>query len=146
MMQRVTGGAVNDGVVGEVLAVVDQNGPEVDKDEENHICDLGEREQEREDVVRDGLAPTVDRVEGVACKWGRHDPLVVGLVQPLVDERVMKSPMNPVDPEVSEGDEEGKLSPVVPLARTVFRSVVESAVPAHFEKEQRSSQKGHAWH
>jgi hypothetical protein len=51
VVQRVAGGAVDDGVVGEVLAVVDHDGPEVDKDEEEDVGHLLQREDKGEDVV-----------------------------------------------------------------------------------------------
>ena len=46
-------GAIDDGRVGYILAIVDHNGPEIDKDEEEHRCVLLQRENEREDMVWD---------------------------------------------------------------------------------------------
>ena len=52
-MQGVACGAVDDGAVGDVLAIVDEDGPDVDEDEEGDVGDFLEREEEREDVVRE---------------------------------------------------------------------------------------------
>ena len=51
VVQGVARGAVDDGVVGEVLAVMDEDGPEVDEDEESDVGELLQGEQEGEDVV-----------------------------------------------------------------------------------------------
>lgn len=79
------GGAVDDGAVGHVLAVVDEDGPDVDEDEQGDVGELLEREEEGEDVVGERLGEAVDRVEGVGGEGAGHDPLVVWFVQALVD-------------------------------------------------------------
>lgn len=146
VVQRVAGSTVDDRVVGEVLAVVDHNGPEVDKDEEEDVGHLLQREDEGEDVVRDGLHEAVDGVEGMAGKGRRHDPLVVRLVQVLVDPRVVQVSVNPVDPEIGEDEEEGELEDVVPQARSLGGDVVELAEAADFEQEERRSEERHEGH
>jgi hypothetical protein len=75
---------VYDGRVGNVLPVVDHDSPDVDEDEEEHICILLQREDEREDVVRYGLRKAVDGMKRMRSIWRGHDPLVVRLVQALV--------------------------------------------------------------
>lgn len=49
----------------------------------------------------------------MACVWGRHDPLVVWLVERLVDCRVVQTPVDPVDAEIGKGDEYWELQVVV---------------------------------
>lgn len=146
VVQRVAGGAVDDGVVGEVLAVVDHDGPEVDKDEEEDVGHLLQREDEGEDVVGNGLGKAVDRVEGVAGKGRGHDPFVVRFVQRLVDGRVVQAAVNPVDEEVGEDDEERELQEIVPQAGAVGGDVVELAVAADLEQEERRRQQGDEGH
>lgn len=72
--------AIDDGAVGDVFAVVDHDGPEIDEHEKNDVSPLLEREDEWEDVVGDTLRPAIDGVEGVGSIGSRHDPFVVRLV------------------------------------------------------------------
>ncbi len=61
-------GAVYDGlegVAGDHVRVVDEDGPKVDKDEEAEVDHAVEGEEEYEEVVRDGLEVAIDWVEGV---------------------------------------------------------------------------------
>lgn len=76
----------------------------------------------------------------------RHDPLVVRLVKVLVNKRMMKAAMNPVDAEISEADEQGKLREVVPTARAFFGGIVELAISSNIEEKHRRRQEGHGWH
>jgi len=55
-----------------VVAVVNWDGPEVDKDEEREVERLVEREQEGVDVVGDALQEAVQPVERVARVRSRH--------------------------------------------------------------------------
>lgn len=110
----VAGSAVDDGAVSHVLAVVDHNGPDLDEAEENNVGELLQREQEWEQMVWNGLRVAIKWVEGVRGEWGWHDPLVVRLVEVFVDERVVKTTVDPVDAEIGEGDEEGELQERVP--------------------------------
>ena len=80
MVEGVTGSAVDDGAVGDVLSVVDHDGPDLDEGEKSDVGEFLEREQEREEMVRHRLGVAVERVEGVRGVWGRHDPFVVRLV------------------------------------------------------------------
>lgn len=146
VVQRVAGRAVDDRVVGEVLAVVDHDGPEVDKDEEEDVGHLLQREDEGEDVIRDGLGEAVDGVEGMAGVGRRHDPLVVRLVQALVDGGVVEAAVNPVDEEVGEDEEERELEEVVPQAGALLGDIVELAVAADLEQEQGRRHHGHEGH
>lgn len=80
MVHGVACGAVDDGAVGDVFAVVDEDGPEIDEGEEEDVGVFIEREEEGVDVVWDGLGPAVDGVEGVRGVGCRHDPFVVWFV------------------------------------------------------------------
>lgn len=131
-MNAVAGGAVQHGVVRHVLAVVDEDGPEVHKDEQGDVGQLLQREHEGEDVVGEALREAVERVEGVAREGSGHDPLVVRLVEVLVDAREMQPAVDPVDAEVGEEDEEWELRPVIPLPWAIFCQVVEFAVTPDF--------------
>lgn len=107
------GGTVDDGGVGYVFAVVDEDGPDVDEDEEDHVGEFLEWEEEGEEVVRDGLGEAINGVESVRGEGRRHDPLVVGLVQTFVDQGVVETAVDEVDAAVGEEDEEGELEVVV---------------------------------
>lgn len=82
----------------------------------------------------------------MASKGRRHDPLVVKLVQVLVDQAVVKPAMSPVDAEVGEKEEERELEEVVPEPGTIFGGVVEFAVSAHFKEEEGCCDDGHDGH
>ena len=73
-------GAVDDGRVGNVLAVVDHDSPDLDESEQRDVGELLQRENEGEEVVWEGLREAVKRVEGVRGERRGHDPLVVRLV------------------------------------------------------------------
>lgn len=109
MVHRVASSAVDDGTVGDILTVMDHDGPEVDEAEEEDICHLLKRENEGENVIRKALGPTVNGVKGVGGKGARHNPLVMGLVQFLVHKRIVEAPMDPVDAEIGESDKEWEL-------------------------------------
>ena len=51
--------------------------------------------------------------------------------------------MDPVDEEIREQDEEGKLEDVVEREGGIGRSVVELRVSPHFGDEERHRQDGH---
>ena len=108
------GGSVDDGRVGDVFAIVNHDGPDVDEHEQGDVGELLERQHEGEDVVWDGLSEAIERVEGVRGKGRRHDPLVVRLVQALVNHRVVQTAVDPVDEEVGEEQEQRELEEVVP--------------------------------
>lgn len=78
--------AVDDWRVGHVFAVVDQDGPDVDEDEEEYVGELLQREDEGKEMIWDRLGEAVKRVERVRGKGRWHDPLVVRLVQTFVYE------------------------------------------------------------
>ena len=65
-------------------------------------------------MVGQRLCIAVQRVEGVRGKGCGHDPLVVRLMDVLVDARVVQTAVDPVDQRVGEGEEEGELQVVVP--------------------------------
>ena len=137
------GGAVDDGRIGDVLAVVDQHGPDVDPDEQGDVGELLQREDEGEDVVGDALGVAVQRVEGVRGEGRRHDPAVVRLVQVLVDARVVQAAVDEVDAAVGEAEEERELQHVVPPARSLGRRVVHLGVAQDFAEEEGYGEDGH---
>ena len=94
-------------------------------------------------MVGEALSVAIERVECVRGVGRRHDPLVVRLVEALVDERVMQSAVDPVNAEVGEHEEEGELHDVVPHARGVFETVVYLGVAANLEEEERGGEDGH---
>lgn len=84
----VVGGAVDDtGQSGghTVVAIVDRNGPDVDKDVEGQVQNLMEGEEEGVEVVREALEEAVQGMEGVAGEGGGDLPYVVRFVKQLVD-------------------------------------------------------------
>lgn len=137
---------VDDRAVGDILAIMDHDSPEVDEAEENDIGDLLKREDEGEDVVRDTLGPAIQRVECVGGEWTGHDPLVMRLVESLVDERVVQASVDPVDEEVGESDEERELQDAVEWEGFLGDAVVEFGVAPDFRDKERDGQEGHEGH
>lgn len=103
------GGAVDDGTVGNVLTVVDHDGPDVDEGEEGHVGEFLQGEEEGEEVVGQRLREAVERVEGVRGVGCGNDPFVVRLVEGLVQAGVVQAAVDPVDEEVGEEEEDGEL-------------------------------------
>lgn len=136
-------GTIDNRVISHVLAVVDEDSPNVDEDEEKDVCEFLKREQEGVDVVRKALSISIERVESVRGVRRRHDPLVVRLVETLVHEGVVQSAVDPVDAEVGEHEEEGELHHVVPHSGGVVEAVVYLGVTADFEEEERGGEDGH---
>lgn len=106
--------AVDHGVTGHVVAVVDHDGPDVDKKEKENVHALLEREHKGEHVVRDALQEAVNWVEGMGGKRRGNNPLVMRFVQNLVDALVVKAAVDQVDAEISKHDEERELGPQDP--------------------------------
>ena len=89
VMHGMAGSTVDNGAVGNVLAIMDHDGPDVDKGKEGNIGEFLKREDEGVDVVRDTLCPAIDRVESMACEGSWHNPLVVGLMKALIEDRAV---------------------------------------------------------
>ena len=124
MVHGMAGSAVDDGAIGNVFPIVDEDGPEVDEAEKDHIGEFLEGQNEREDMIRHTLWPAIERVEGVGREWRGHDPPVMRLVQSSVDERVMQPTVNPVDKEIRKQDEYRELNDVVEWEWSVFSIIV----------------------
>jgi len=146
MMHRVARRAINNRGVSDVLAVVDEDGPDLDEEEEGQVCEFLQREDEGEDVVGNRLGPAVDGVEGDGGVGGRHDPFVVGFVQGFVDGGVVQAAVDEVDEAVGEEEEEGELEEVVPGEGRFGGCVVELGVAADFGEEEGRGEQGHVRH
>ena len=150
MVNGVAGGSVDDGVVGDKFTVVDHDGPDVDEGEQTNVCELVEGENEWENVVWHTLRVAVKRVECVGCEWSWHNPLVVWLVEVLVDQRVVKSTVDKVDEEVGEEQEQRDLQKVVPATEcppSILRErVVHKRVALHLSEEKGNGEEGHDRH
>ncbi len=114
---------------------MNQDRPHIDEDEQADISNLLQREDEWEDVVWDGLREAVKWVESMRRERRRHNPLVVRLMQRLINSRMMQTPMNQVDEEIRKEQEERKLEPLVPCPWSVGGHVVELGVSALFEEK-----------
>lgn len=144
VVHSVAGSAINDRAIGHVLAVVDHDGPEVDEDEQRHGRVLVQREQDRVQVVGERLREPVDGVEGVRGEGRRHDPLVVRLVQVLVDQGVVQAAVDQVDQGVGEDEEARELQELVPHAGAVGRRIVQLRVSADLEEPEDGGEQSHA--
>ena len=143
VVHGVASSTVNYRRVGDVLAVVDEDSPDIDEGEEGDVGELLKREDEWEDMVRKGLSIAVQWVESVRGIWSWHDPLVMWLVESLVDQWVVKTAVNQVDPEIGKDDEEWELEPIVPYSWSVGAVVIQHRVAAYFGDEEGSCEDGH---
>lgn len=129
--------------IGNVFAIVDEDGPDIDEGEEEDVGEFLEREHEGEDVVGQGLRPAIYGVEGVAGIGRGHDPFVMRLVQHLVDSWEVQPAVDEVDPEIGEDDEERELHVVVPHAGAFGSGIIELCEAAVFGYEERRCEDGH---
>lgn len=115
VMHGVASSSVDHRAVGYILAIMDQDSPEVNESKEEDVGELLEREDEREQVVGHTLGPAIQRVESMRGVRARHDPLVVRLVQRFVDARVVQAAVDPVNAKIGERDEQWELDDAVEL-------------------------------
>ena len=146
MMHRVACSTIKDGAVGDILAIVDQDGPDLHEDEEAQVSELLEREQKWKQVIWCTLEEAVDGVEGHGGVRGWHDPLVVRLMQGLVNRGVVQAAVDEVDEAVGEDEEERELEHVVPHAGSVVERVVQLGVALHLQPEARRREQGDIRH
>lgn len=76
----------------------------------------------------------------------RHNPLVMGLVEGLVDQRVVQAAVNPVDAEIGEGDKKRKLEDAIVRERLFVDGVVQLGVSPNLGDQEGSGQKRHDRH
>ena len=76
--------------------------PDVHKDEQRKIGPTVDGEDEWEEVVWNRLEVSIYGVERMRSKGRRHDPLVMGLVDMLIEEGKVQPAVNPVHQVVGE--------------------------------------------
>ena len=72
-----------------------------------------------------------------------HDPLMVGFMQTFVEQGMMQAPVDPIDEEIGEQDEERELKVVVQAKRSIGRGVIKFCIAAYFAKEKGGREDGH---
>lgn len=140
VVHSVASGTVHNGAIGNVLAIMNEDSPQIDETEQENISQFLKRKDERENMVRHTLRPSIKRVESVRSIRARHDPLMMRLVQSAVNARVVQASMNPVNEEIGETDEEWELQDTVIWERFFGDGIVEFSVSADFQDEEWSSQ------
>lgn len=75
-----------------------------------------------------------------------HDPLVMWLVEGLVDQRVVQATMNPVDEEIGEGDKQRELENAIVREWLFVEGVVQLGVSPNLGDQERSGQERHDGH
>jgi len=142
MVHGMTSSTVNYRRVRDVFAVMNQDGPDVDESEQHQIGELVQREDERENVVGNALRVAIKRVESVAGERSRHDPFVVRLVEMTIDERMVKTAVNPIDAAIREHEEQRELDDDVPPS-VCLDAHVQPRVSLDFGVEKWSGEDGH---
>ena len=90
-------------------------------------------------LVGKGLDISIKRVESQSSPGSRHNPLVVRLVDVLVDAGVVLDAMNPVDADVVENHIQSSRSEQ-PWPAVVANVGVKQALATDFSEEPRQSQ------
>lgn len=80
MMHGMASCAIDDRRVGNILTVMNEDGPDIDEAKKRDVCELLQGEQEGENVIWYRLCEAIEWMEGVAGVWRWHDPFVVWLV------------------------------------------------------------------
>ena len=142
-----TRSTIDDRAVGDIFPVMNEHRPDLHEREECKVSELLEGKDEREGMIRKRLHEPIDWVEGHRCIRRWHYPFVVRLVEMFVDQRMVQASVDKVDPEVSEDQEEWKLSPIIPpTPRRVREGIVELGKAPHFGQEERSREYGYPGH
>lgn len=134
---------IDNGVVGQVLTIVNQHSPDVDETKKTQVSQLLEREEEREDVVWQTLHVTINWVESMRGKGGRNDPLVMRLVQALVHSRRMQPTVDAVDQCIGENQEQGEGEKEVGPAAVVLNAPVKLGVALGLQNKPGHSKCSH---
>jgi len=113
MVHCVAGRAINNWAVRHIFPIVNEDSPDVDESEQSNIGQLLQWKDEREDVIWHALGETIEWVESMAGIRSRHDPLVVWLMECLVDHGMMQPAVYKVNEEVGKEYEDGELEIVV---------------------------------
>lgn len=127
-MHRVASCPVYYRAVGDIFAIVDHDSPNIDETKQENVSCLLQWEDERKEVVGHTLGPAIDGVKRVGRKRTRHNPLVVRLVQGLVDEGMMQAAVDPVDKKIGKGDEQRELKNTVVGKRLLVERIVKLGV------------------
>ena len=93
-------------------------------------------------MVWNALCIAIKRVECMARIGSWHNPLVVWLVEVLVNEWVMKAPVDQVDEAIRECNEERELEEVVPHWN-VCCAGIQQRVALDLSKEEWDGADGH---
>lgn len=143
MMQSVASCTVDDWRVCNIFSIVNHDRPYVDEDEQDYICKLLQWENEWKYVIRKRLGVAVHGMEGMRREWSWHNPLMMRLVDMLVESRMMLGSVDPVYEKIGEGNEKWELEVIVPQARTVLCGVIHLAVTPYFGEEEWYREDGH---
>jgi len=100
MMQGMVRGSIDNvlqPMASDHIRIVNKHGPNVDADEKCEVEVFLNGDDVGEDVVGERLEVTVDWVESVCGEGGGDDPLVVWLVDVLVDKGMVFQSVDPVN-------------------------------------------------
>jgi len=105
MMDRMMSAGVDDFGSKHIVAIVNHDRPDVNEHEDGNIEPLLHGNNVYKQMVRNRLSITIKRMESMGSERGRDDPLVVGLVETLVKDRVMEPTVDPIDTKIGEHKE-----------------------------------------
>lgn len=97
-------------------------------------------------MVWQTLCPAIQRVKSVASERRGHDPFMMRLVKPAVDEGMVQTTVNPIDSTIGEADEERVLQECISPKRRFAREVIKFGPSADLGNEEGNSENGHDGH
>lgn len=96
-------------------------------------------------MVRHTLCEAIQRVESMACVWGRHDPFVMGFVKNFVNLWVVQASVDPVDEEIGKDNKQGELQVVIEGKWLIGQIVVEFSVATDLAEKEGRGENSHDW-
>lgn len=144
VVNSVASSSVHHRVIGNIVSVVDHDGPEVDKGEQQQVRHLVQRQEHRIQVVWQRLREAVHRMEGVGSKWSANNPLVVRFMQTLVHGGPVQPAVEEVDAAVGEENEHGELQPEHLPSTGLFGNVeIQLGEAVQLQEEERDGERHH---
>lgn len=94
-----------EGMTGDHVRVMNKDTPEVHKHKKTEIKPSVQREEEDEQMIRHRLQVTIEGMKCVGGEGSWNEPLVMWLVDILVDQWMVQGAMYPINAVVSEDQE-----------------------------------------
>lgn len=142
-MDRVASRTIDDGIVCEILAVMDHHGPNINEAEKAEVNHLLQGENEGKHVIRQALNITIYRVECMRGERRGDNPLVMRLVEVFVDPRMVQATMCDINEGVGEKQKQRNLEQKVSPSAVVLQRPKQLRVALGFSDEPGNGEQSH---